>query len=184
MNKRHIFLSAPMGSGKDFAADYMAQRWGIASLALADFIREYITQNKPDYKPKSSRALEIEVGEMHRKWFGSDFWCRRADIRAATWPYRDTGVLIRDGRFSPEYDYFVTQRGYAPVKILAADGVRIERLRQRDGAAFNFNLFNSPADCEIINRPGYVLRNDGTPGELYAQIDEMMARLERGDALN
>jgi dephospho-CoA kinase len=180
-----IFLFAPMGAGKDEAAAYLSRNHRFVSIALADGIRRYIKSCNPAYIDKSNRALEIDVGEKHREWFGADYWCRVAEkhlkIRAGMFSGA-AGALIRDGRFAHEYEYFVNQRGYISVKIVASDEIRKERILKRDGL-LNLDQFENPRDCEIIDwRADYVIRNDGEIEDLYAQLDDMVDAIEKGVA--
>lgn len=176
-----LFQFGPMGSGKDFVAEYLDDQHGFLTIALADGMREYISHNNPDYVWKSSRALEIDVGEKHREWFGADFWCKQTERRidSLTGYIRDyPGVIIRDGRFEHEYDFFVKKRGYQPLKIVASNFTRIKRLANRDGQV-DTKHFENPKDCPIIGMDGYEIYNNDDAAATYAQLDKLVASLRK-----
>lgn len=177
-----IFAFGYMGSGKDEFARHTEDRHNFASYALADGIRDYIRFRDDSYVPKSNRGLEIDVGNKHREWFGRDIWCRAAHAKAQSDPMNKwrAGVIIRDGRFTHEYDYFVNQRGYIPVHIASTGVNRYERLVERDGRV-NDVQFRDPRDCEIAHYPAIEIANNGTLAEFHAAIDEFAARLLAGE---
>lgn len=175
-----IFLFGPMGAGKDTVAEYLEKRYGFLSIAMADGMRQYISANLPNYVWKSNRSLEIDVGEKHREWFGKDFWCRYAEniIKSSTDVLDLPGVIIRDGRFDWEYEYFVNRRGYVPIKVISDDEIRKERLIYRDGK-FEPHHFNNPNDCPIINYSAHNLNNNGNVNLLYKDIDALLTVIRK-----
>lgn len=125
----NYFVFGLAGTGKDTFAELMRKIHGGETIALADPIRaEYVRfLGKHDYK--TNRPMMINIGEGYKEIYGQDIWCKMAE-KFFTW---DFGRLIKDGRYAHEYDYFVTQRGYTPIRLVADDDVRFERLRRRDG---------------------------------------------------
>jgi dephospho-CoA kinase len=125
----NYFVFGLAGTGKDTFARLMRQHHGVQCLALADPIRaEYVRHlKKTDYK--TNRPQMIKIGEGYKDIYGQDIWCSLAED-AFNW--RD-GNLVMDGRYLHEYHYFVTHRGYIPIRLVADDDVRFERLKRRDG---------------------------------------------------
>lgn len=174
----NIFLIAPMGAGKDTVADHLQVEWGYGSVSLGGAVRNAICDINPYYKHKSNRELEKDFAESHKRWFGDDHWCKAVMPSVMHNNFSlNRPVVVRDGRFQAEYDYFVTQRGFIPVKIMASEEVRIERLVQRD-FCFNAESFHDPKDCAILGNEGYTINNDSDSHvELYDTIDNLMRQL-------
>jgi hypothetical protein len=125
----NYFVFGLAGSGKDSFARLMTMYHGVQALALADPIRaEYVRHlDRNDYK--TNRPQMIKIGEGYKDIYGRDIWCALCE-KAFHW--RD-GNLVMDGRYDHEYHYFVTHRGYTPIRLVADDDVRFERLKRRDG---------------------------------------------------
>jgi dephospho-CoA kinase len=125
----NYFVFGLAGTGKDTFAHLMTHNHDITAVALADPIRsEYVRHlMRTDYK--TNRPQMIKIGEGYKDIYGQDIWCALAE-RAFVW---SDGRLIMDGRYVHEYEYFVNQRGYTPIRLVADDDVRFERLKRRDG---------------------------------------------------
>jgi dephospho-CoA kinase len=148
----NYFVFGLAGTGKDTFSDLMQKHYNVATLALADPIRdEYVRfLGKNDYK--TNRPQMIKIGEGYKGIYGTDVWCALAEKSF----YGNVGRLIKDGRYTHEYEYFVNQRGYTPIRLVADDDVRFERLRRRDGniqrEALQFEKANFiPDDFDAFN---------------------------------
>lgn len=148
----NYFVFGLAGTGKDTFAALMERHYGVDSLALADPIRrEYVTfVGRKDFK--TNRPMMIKIGEGYKEIYGKDVWCRTTEQMFSWFDDR----LVKDGRYAHEYDYFVTQRGYTPIRLVADDEVRLERLKRRDGTtqreALEFEKTNFiPDDYYAIN---------------------------------
>lgn len=155
----NYFIFGLAGTGKDTFAELMAKYYETYPIALADAIRvEYKTfLGRDDYK--TNRPQMIAIGEGYKQIYGQDVWCRLAENNMS-WA---KSVLIMDGRYQHEYDYFVLQRGYTPIRLVADDQVRFERLKRRDGniqrEALEFEKENFISDSSFaltINTSGTV----------------------------
>jgi dephospho-CoA kinase len=148
----NYFVFGLAGTGKDTFAALMRKHHDVATIALADPIRsEYVRfLGRNDYK--TNRPMMIKIGEGYKDIYGQDVWCLAAE---KTFIWND-GRLIKDGRYEHEYEYFVNQRGYIPIRLVADDDVRFERLKRRDGniqreaLAFEREHF-IPDDFDAIN---------------------------------
>lgn len=125
----NYFVFGLAGTGKDTFSHLMTHNHDVTAVALADSIREEYVRflGRTDYK--TNRPQMIRIGEGYKDIYGQHVWCSIAE-RSFVWK---DGRLIMDGRYAHEYDYFVTQRGYIPIRLVANDDVRFERLRRRDG---------------------------------------------------
>jgi AAA domain len=125
----NYFVFGLAGTGKDTFAYLMEKHYDVHSVALADAIRqEYVHfLDKDDYK--TNRQMMINIGQTYKLLYGQDVWCRAAEKE---FPWNDDR-LIKDGRYEHEYHYFVMDRGYIPIRLVADDEIRFERLKRRDG---------------------------------------------------
>ena len=181
---KHFFLFGKAGTGKDTLAELLEERFGIYSLALADPIRgEYRRYfQKADYK--QNREKMIEIGEKYKEIFGDDVWCREAlrKCRQVEYFYERIGhdlpgILIRDGRYQVEYDFFV-KHGFAPVRLVSDMQVRIERLINRDGSAQLSSL--AFEDSNFVSDTAYAIEiaNNGTIDELSYTAARLLGLVE------
>jgi hypothetical protein len=126
---QNIFVFGLAGTGKDTFAWLMEKHYDTQSIALADSIRQEYMQfvGRDDYK--RNRPMMIKIGEGYKSIYGQDVWCKQAENHFG-W---SDGRLIKDGRYEHEYHYFVIDRGYIPIRLVADADVRYERLKRRDG---------------------------------------------------
>ncbi|MGM1416339.1 AAA family ATPase [Bacillus cereus group sp. BceL300] len=126
---RNYIVFGLAGTGKDAFAGIMRKQLKVDTLALADPIREEYVRFTGRYDYKQNRPLMIEIGESYKKIYGQDVWCKQAISRGDF----SKGVLIMDGRYAEEYDFFVNKFGFIPILLEADDDIRFERLQKRDG---------------------------------------------------
>lgn len=125
---------------------------------------------------KGDRALMIDFGQTFRRWFGDGVWCDTLDKDECFRDYSSCGrAVIDDGRHLVEYRYFVEERGFVPVRIVAPDEVRFERLLKRDGVDQRWvDAHERELDDVDV---AYTIVNDGTLDELEAKVEAMLATI-------
>jgi dephospho-CoA kinase len=166
------------GTGKDTVATIMDEKHRIKSLALADPIRsEYqLRTGRTDYK--QNRPLMIRIGETYKELYGQDVWCRAAldhiQQMGDEFVIPPRGYLIRDGRYQHEYDFFVRAHGFTPIRLTADMGVRLTRLRERDGLTQLDALEYESAHFVNSESFGYTLENNGTLPQLQENISKLL----------
>lgn len=185
-----IFTTGRMGSGKDEFAKYLEyhRNHSFIRVAFADGIRRMIKRYSPDYVMKSDRALEIDVGNTMRRWFGDNVWIEEA-LRDAADQYWSDGyygkgeTVISDGRFPMEYEECVVKGGFTHVHIDADEEIRLQRLMDRDGNVKDEHFYSAD-DCQIpVTESTIVLSNNGTLDEFHQQIDTLIERLQMEGAV-
>jgi dephospho-CoA kinase len=180
-----LFLMGSAGAGKTTVA-LMLEARGYSTWALAGPIKRMLAELLGREPTKADRALMIDFGQTMRSMFGEGVWCdyawrniedcRRFDETSGLGSFACT---IEDGRHLVEYDYFVTQRGFVPVRIVAPDEVRFERLLKRDGVD---QRWVDAHERELDNVDiAYTIVNDGTLDELEAKVEAMLAKINGGD---
>ena len=84
--------------------------------------------------------------------------------------------IVSDVRFDNEYEVFVSE-GFVPVLIDCDLETRVERVIKRDGK-INYELLNHESEQNYKKfKPMYILDNNGTFGDLYKEIDIMLATI-------
>lgn len=174
----NLFMFGLAGSGKDTAAEIMEKLFGIRSVALADGVREELTRHTGINNYRKHRDKLINVGETYKLLYGKDVWCRKLLDHIAqgkiTGQYSVTdSFLIRDGRYDHEYEFFVKQRGYIPVRIVADRKTRIQRMQER-GDEIDFNALAFEEKNFIPDhRFAFQIDNNGTVEELIEKIQDL-----------
>jgi dephospho-CoA kinase len=163
------FLFGKAGTGKDLVASLALNEFGIDSVALADPIREEYTKyfERTDYK--ENRNLMQLIGERYKEIYGMDVWCRRASKKVNDWQK----VLIRDGRYTHEYDFFVLDHGFTPIRIVADEEVRFQRLKMRDGDIQRQSLFYEDKHFIPDTYPAITLTNNGSIDDLIHEMKKV-----------
>jgi dephospho-CoA kinase len=165
-----IAFAGKMQVGKTTAADHLVRHHGFAKHALADPIKE-VARSDFDWdgsKDERGRRLLQEIGTVGRA-YDRDLWLRRLARRLAEEaPARvvvDDVRLEREVAFLEELGFTITRivRGADRITTLnSADRARHETETELDAIAFD----------ESID-------NDGSFEELYAAVDDLVARTPR-----
>lgn len=187
VSTKNLFLIGKAGVGKDTVAERLWIVHRLRLFALASPIKEFIGGMLDRDVTKADRALMIDFGQKYREWFGADVWCRLAmeDVQRR-WKSDDrcanarNPVVITDGRHLVEFDYFVVQRGFIPVRIVCDDETRFARLLERDGVDQRAVLAGQETELDGVE-VAWTIDNNGTKDDLYRQVDEMMRKI-RGEA--
>lgn len=178
----NCFMFGLAGSGKDTAAQIMERLFRIRSLALADEVRAELTRHTGITEYRKHRSKLIQVGETYKTLYGKDIWCRKALERirrgkeSGEFSITDS-FLIRDGRYEHEYDFFVRERGFVPVRIVADRDIRIRRMQER-GDDIDFNALAFEEKSFIPDHLfAFEIQNNGTLEELMEKIHDLFEEL-------
>lgn len=180
----NIFLIGAAGSGKDTVAQILESKYDFDIVALADPIRKEFQRFYPGEKARLHREKLIAIGQTYKTIYGEDVWCRLVEERVKE--LRNTGLypswnwqfVISDGRYQVEYDYFVKERGWTPVRIIATLEQRMERLLERDGTTQSDALAKESHELDEVP-VAYTIDNTGTLEELEAEVKKMMEVLAK-----
>lgn len=170
-----VFLSGKQRAGKDTAADYLKQYYGFRKYSLADGVREiartYFGMQEKD------RGLLIKIGLAMRE-IDPDVWIKYL-WKEVTWQFVNEEVawqfadevdriVIPDVRFPNEFAFFKEQGGIG-IRIVANPEIRA--LRQGYDAQYENDVTEKYLENEIFD---YCVYNNGGPGSLYNQLDNIM----------
>ena len=165
------------GSGKDTAAELL-NCCGFYTVTLADNIRHEFVRSFPDLDPRLSRDKLIEMGQTYKRLYGADVWVRLLwkDIQKC----RESGqklFVVSDGRHQIEYDFFVAQKGFIPLRVDCPDEIRFQRLITRDGTLQKEALRKESQ--ELWDANAYGLDNSGTLEQLGKNISKFLKLMGR-----
>src|SRR5690606_35091402 len=184
---KNLFIFGKAGSGKTTTANYLRSVYGYRTFALADPIKKKIAEMLGREPTKADRTLLIDFGQTYRTWFGDDVWCRvawenildewRRDLLNRGLTPGQSPVLIEDGRHLVECFFFVTERWFDPILVVASEEVRFHRLLERDGVDQRALLAGQETELDGVAAT-YTIVNDGNDlDELYRKVDEIVRHM-------
>lgn len=162
----NIFIIGKAGSGKDTIAEILKE-CGYTTYALAAPIREEYKRFFPDKNPRHDRNKLIEMGQTYKKLYGEDVWIRLTNELISL--NNSSKVCIIDGRYKVEYDFYVNQLGYFPLRVFCQEELRLERLIKRDGNA-QIDALKKESN-ELDNMFAYNLDNSKSLSSTRYQIE-------------
>jgi dephospho-CoA kinase len=170
-------LIGKAGVGKTTVANLLRDKARYGAFSLAAPLKSDLMRLLRRVPTKADRALMIEYGQAIRRIIGDTVWCEALDNSPGFAECSESKLtVIDDGRHLVEYDYFVVQRGFVPVRIVAPDEIRFERLLTRDGVDQRAVLTGQETELDGVE-VSFVIDNSGTLGDLERQVSEMLARI-------
>ncbi len=183
-----IGLVGPIGSGKDTAADYIAGKYGYTIFSFRDAVAEATEKEglEPDREnmQKVSREMRDKLGEnVFAKMVLEKITAAKCE-KALVKEMRTAGdIRVIKGHFGT---------GMKIIKVVAPENARFERMRarQRPGDPASIEEFRQQEKREeelgymkAFNFTDFIVFNNGTKEELYAQIDAVMEKLNNDTRL-
>jgi hypothetical protein len=187
----NIAITGHLRSGKDEIGNRLSQRYGYVRFAFGDGIKDVCRRLYPDQftdpagNDVKPRGLLQGVGQALRQ-FDPDVWVRQCFDKivehSAYSPggyYGDTAprpVVITDLRQPNEYDRCRSE-GFVIIKVASQSALRIHRAAT-GGDTFKLADLTHETESHVDGfAADYEIVNDGTLAELYAKVDEIMAKL-------
>jgi len=167
----NIILFGEMGSGKSSIAEYLYKNYFYNIYSLGKKIH-----SECKIHGNETREELQQYGQMMRKIFGKDVWCR---YLCAETLFNENKIVIDDGRQLNEYDYFI-ELDYIPIGIIVDNQLRIDRLSKRVNYEIDPETFNHETEIQArkcINKCKYKIYNNSNKKELYEQVDEIMNKI-------
>lgn len=177
-------ISGEIASGKDTVGEYLAEKYGALSFRFSQPLRDMLDRLYLPQSRENMATLSLYI----RKVFGEDILSK---VMLADAEKNKENFVVVDGvRRLPDIIHMETSEYFYFVYVEASSEKRYERLIQRrqntDDATKTPMQFEKDAKLEtelqisgLKERADFVLNNDGTLEELYAQIDKMMEELQK-----
>jgi dephospho-CoA kinase len=183
MDKVIIGIAGESGSGKDTMTRYLIERYGASHHKFSSVLRDVLDR----LGIEQSRGNIDTVSTTLRRAFGDDLLSRVVcrDIG------RDAGALVVMDGVRRESDLMCVRNmpGFRLVFVETSPETRYRRITGRrentDDAAKTFEEFLKETRAEpqlrvrgLKDIADYLVRNDGTLEDLYAQVDKVMTDLK------
>lgn len=181
MKRVNLGILGPAGSGKGFAAKYIAKKYGYTIINMGNIVRALA--RKEHIKP--TRAHLEKLGEKYSKKYGADFVIGHAIEMAK----KSTKPVIIDGIRKPIQAKLAKK--VLKVRLILVDAspeVRFERMKKRGRANFpkTIEIFNKEEKQEqkffnlkkTFSLADYKIDNSNlSVKQLYAVLDKLMKRI-------
>lgn len=169
-----IILNGRAGAGKDVVADYLVEKHGYVKIAFADGIyfiaREYFNMQEKD------RKLVQSIGE-HMRAINPNVWVEYTDKKHKELKEQGYRVVISDCRRANEYEHFVNNLGFNPIRVRAGLDNRVKRIEMRDGAKPDTSLLENESEIGADSFSYTEIENNGSLEDLYKKIDKVVDKL-------
>lgn len=187
IKQMNLAFVAEAGAGKDFAAEYIIKKYGYSRYAFADKVREVAKLLYPDLygdDEDKNRELLQAVGTKGREidinvWVNAMF--RSIDTQRTTslsHGYRIEDIVVTDCRMPNEYKT-LKERGFTFIRVVADDDVREARMRARGDIFKSEDMNHHTESFYDTFECDYSVDNNGTPEELYRQIDAVIEQMSK-----
>lgn len=172
-----------IGSGKDFAAEYLCRKYGYTNISMGDIVRELLKKAGRPENRENLDALQKELVEKH----GQDFFAKEVLKKIAA---QKLDKVVISGIRRPA-DAEVPMRAFGKdfvlVKVEAPAEIRFERMRARarpgDPKTLEEFLKQEKAQYELFSLEKtysyakHRIDNSGTPEQLRKRLDELVKKI-------
>jgi len=183
MQKIIIGVSGEIASGKDTVGKYMVEKYQATALRFSQPLRDMLDRLFLEQNRENMAKLSLYL----RKAFGEDMFSRVILAEAEKSP---SDLVVVDGiRRAPDILHLESEKHFYFIYVETSSEARYQRLIQRrqntDDAMKTQVQFEKDALLEtetqiraLKERADFIVTNDGTLEELYAQIDEIISKLK------
>ena len=179
-----LAITGKLGAGKDVAVDYLVAMYEFFPFTFSAkgkaLFYELFPELRGDAKQRQPMRdfihgiTELNVPGAENVWI--DYLFRRIKEHEKLRCCRPSNVLITDMRNRPEEYFRAKAEGFKILRITAPDELRIERAKRR-GDVFHADDLNHPTETALDGfEVDYEIVNDGSLDDLYARLDEIMAK--------
>ncbi len=184
MSKIILGTAGEIASGKDAVGDYLAEKHGALKLRFSQPLRDILDRIGLEHTRKNLSTLSLHL----RKGFGEDILSKVILSEAEA---SEKEFVVVDGvRRFPDIVHMEASEHFYFCFIEASPETRYERLTKRrqnaDDATKTEAQFEKDAKLEtetgiseLKDRAEFIINNDGTLEELYAQVDKMVEELKK-----
>ena len=177
----NLGILGPAGSGKGFAAKYIAKKYGYTIINMGDIVRALA--RKEHIKP--TRANLEKIGEKYSKIYGKDFVIEHAIEKAQ----ESKKPVIIDGIRKPVQAKLAKQKLNARLILVDADPeIRFERMKKRKRSNFpkTIEIFKKEEEQEqkffnlkkTFSMCDYKIDNSNGERYLFEQINKLKRKIK------
>lgn len=183
----NILLIGQMGSGKDFVADILQEKYGYKNHKLGKYIRKHVDEIYSHLPVSQRREYYQKYGETLRENIDIDIW-NEACLRGMEQEDIINGSIVISDARQPHEIYYWTNLGFIPVGVFATKETRMKRLGLRDGDASSESTFNHSTEKnagDIIKAifdgklEGYFIVNEGEKEIAEQRLEDIYGFLKR-----
>ena len=184
MKGTKIAIVGKIRSGKDTAADYIIQNYGLKPFSFGSGITEVINRYFPEALTEGKPRKHYQViGQAFRE-LNPEIWVEILEKKLQDeWEENpNTGVIITDLRQLNEYKR-LKELGFTIIKIEAPFSARLQRI-EKEGDVFSWEQLNHETELQAERCPyDYLVVNNSSIEDLYHQLKMIMRRVqEEGEA--
>ena len=178
MTKEVIGIIGPIGSGKDIAGDYIADKLNVPSYQISSPLKQICADTGIEATRENLIALGTNLAKEYHDGYLAEYILERMPDRGIITGMRQLGQI----------KFLKSSAKLTLISISAEPTVRFERVKKNDklGEAKTLDEFierenaeNSPPNAqrlfECMKLADYHVVNDGSVEELYARLDEIIA---------
>ncbi len=180
-NKIILGLVGEMATGKSTITDYLKSKRGAVSFRFSDMLRDVLDRM---YIEKDRANLQ-KISTILRQDFGDDIMSKviAQDVKNSD----STFIIVEGIRRPSDIDYLKALPEFKCVAISTEERTRFERLTQRsenpDDQNKTWEQFQIDGKQEseskikeIAQQADFIIDNNGSFEELYAQVDKIIAK--------
>ncbi|MGF0002886.1 dephospho-CoA kinase [Bacillus altitudinis] len=178
-----LAITGKLGAGKDVAVEYLVAMYEFFPFTFSAKGKALFYELFPELRGDSKQRqpmrdfingiTELDVSGAKDVWV--DYLFRRIKSHDNLRCCRDSNVLITDIRKPAEYERAKAE-GFKILRITAPYETRFDRAKRR-GDKFKAADMDHPTETALDHfEVDYEVANDGTLDDLYARLDEIMAK--------
>jgi len=183
MQKIILGVSGEIASGKDTVGKYIAEKYGAATIRFSQPLRDTLDRLHLEQNRENMARLSLHL----RKAFGEDIFSKV--ILAEAGKSQGDLVVVDGVRRASDIIHLEAEEHFYFVYVETSPEARYERLIKRhqntDDTTKTEVQFGKDALLEtetqisaLKERADFVIDNDGTLEELYAQVDTIVEKLK------
>ncbi|AXN39832.1 deoxynucleotide monophosphate kinase family protein [Peribacillus butanolivorans] len=180
-----IIIVGRLRSGKTVVADYIRYQHGFTEIAFGSMLKYFAAQvfahSEVTKGVGKNRQLLQSFGQSCRS-VDENVWLQHAEFsyNLAMDSRATKGIVISDGR-QPNEIAWAKSQGFAVVRITAPEDVRLARAVAEGDDFKPADLTHETESFVDTFGTDYEIVNDGTLDDLYAQVDEVIAKIKEAE---
>ena len=174
--KQVLIITGYARSGKDTTADYLSKKYGFKKIVFTDFMKKELKKRKL----APTKENMNKYGQQFRDELGKDYLVRAVLAESEKHP------KVAICSVKPIWEYEAIMQKYPQTKMILVTAPKELRFTRRPAdspSEFEAFLQRDKNDEKwyalktIFSKKDFEITNDGTLGDLYKKIDEVMGKI-------